>query len=180
MIDTLPSTAQDAYEKILSRVSENQKGSVKKLLQIVVGARRPLTLQEMAVALGIATSKQPKSLDEVMLNPTRLKTQIRRGCGLFVFLNHNRIYLIHQTAKEFLIGCSSSTFPLAGWKYSFDLRDIEKEMTRICVEFLRLEDVEPTTMSLVQKIEGKLNNKLDEIMNKNNYVECFAAYSAEH
>jgi uncharacterized protein with ACT and thioredoxin-like domain len=52
-IDTLPSTVGDAYEKILGRVTERQKGNVKTILRTVVGARRPLTIQEMAVALGI-------------------------------------------------------------------------------------------------------------------------------
>jgi hypothetical protein len=101
-IATLPSSVGDAYEKILSRVTAKQKGNVKKILQIVVGARRPLTVQEMAVALGIATSTGHKSLDKVQLDPIRLENNIRHWCGLFVFINHNRIYLIHQTAKEFL------------------------------------------------------------------------------
>ena len=135
-IDTLPSTVGDAYEKILSRVTEKQKGNVKKILQIVVGARRPLTIQEMAVALGIATSTQPKSLDKVELDPIWLESNIRRWCGLFVFINHARIYLIHQTAKEFLICESGSTVPLSGWKHCLNPREIEKVMTRICVDFL--------------------------------------------
>ena len=55
-IESLPSTVADAYEKILSRVTDQQKGQVQKILQVVVGARRPLAVPEMAIALGIATS----------------------------------------------------------------------------------------------------------------------------
>ena len=135
-IDTLPSTVGDAYEKILGRVTEKQKGNVKRILQIVVGARRPLTIQEMAVALGIATSTQPKSLDKVELDPIWLENNIRHWCGLFVFINHTRIYLIHQTAKEFLICESGLTVPLSGWKHCLNPRETEKVMTRICVDFL--------------------------------------------
>ena len=36
-INSFPSSVEDAYEKILSRVPEEQRGKVKKILQIVVG-----------------------------------------------------------------------------------------------------------------------------------------------
>ncbi|KAJ9654757.1 hypothetical protein H2198_006275, partial [Neophaeococcomyces mojaviensis] len=76
-IESLPSTVEDAYEKILSRVTEKQKGDVKKILQIVVGARRPLTVQEIAILLGIATSARPNSLDQAKLDPVRLKESLQ-------------------------------------------------------------------------------------------------------
>jgi hypothetical protein len=94
-IKSLPSTVEDVYEKILSRVSKKQKDSVQRILQIVVGARRPLTIKEMAIALGISTATSPKSLDKVKLNPGRLENNLRQWCGLFIFINHARIYLIH-------------------------------------------------------------------------------------
>jgi ankyrin repeat protein len=176
-IKSLPSTVEDAYEKILSRVTEKQKGNVKKILQIVVGARRPLTVQEMAIALGIATSTQPKSLDKVKLDPIRLETNIRQWCGLFIFINHARIYLIHQTAKDFLIYYSGSTVPPSGWKHCLNLQGIEKDMTRICVEFLCFEDSRPTAQFLVQKFEPY--NEIDDILDRDNHVESLLAYSAE-
>jgi hypothetical protein len=134
-IRSLPVSVEDGYEKILNRVSGDQKSHVHKILQIVVGARRPLTVQEMAIALGIATSTESKSLREVQLDPTRLRSSIRYWCGLFVFINHDRIYLIHQTAKEFLIGESRSDTSVSGWKHCLDPQGIETEMSRICVEF---------------------------------------------
>ncbi len=101
-ITSLPVSVEDAYEKILSRVSVKQKNNVHKILQLVVGARRPLTVPEMAIALGIATCTESKSsLSQVQLDPARLRDMVRDWCGLFVFINHDRIYLIHQTAKEF-------------------------------------------------------------------------------
>lgn len=52
-IESLPSTVEDAYEKIWSRVTDMQKGAVQKILQVAVGSRRPLAVAEMAIALGI-------------------------------------------------------------------------------------------------------------------------------
>ncbi len=177
-IESLPSSVEDAYEKILSRVSEKQRGNVKKILQIVVGARRPLTIQEMAIALGIATATNPKSLHEAQLDPGRLENNIRHWCGLFVFINHARIYLIHQTAKEFLICDSDSNTSLSGWQHCLDPRGMEEEMTRICVEFLCLEDVWPTATSLIQQFQKY--QRIDDLLEKDGHVQSLLVYSAEY
>ena len=61
LIALLPVSVKDAYENILSRVSEEQKSHVYKILQIIVRARRPLTVQEIAITLGIASYTESKS-----------------------------------------------------------------------------------------------------------------------
>jgi hypothetical protein len=181
-IRLLPSSVEDAYKKILDGVNEKQRGKVKKILQIVVGARRPLAVQEMAIALGIATSSEAKSLYKVQLDPERLQTHIRDWCGLFVFINHQRIYLIHQTAKEFLIGDYSPTASLSGWKHCLDRQGIETEMTRVCAEFICLEDIEPMAASLARRLR-KPENKfkvIDFFLEDDNNVQSFLVYSAEY
>jgi hypothetical protein len=177
-IQSLPSTVEDAYEKILSRVSGEQQGNMKKILQIVVGARRPLTVHEMAIALGIATSARPQSLDGVKLDAVRLERNIRDWCGLFVFINHGRIYLIHQTAKEFLVGDGGCPVPPSGWKHCLDPGGIEKNMTRICVKFLNFEDCWSTAQSLVRKF--KKDWGVEDVQDKDDHVERLWVYSAEY
>ncbi|EXJ77319.1 hypothetical protein A1O3_09545 [Capronia epimyces CBS 606.96] len=153
-IQLLPSSVEDAYEKILSRINQEQRGNVKKILQIVVGTRRPLQVEEMAIALGIATSTHAISLHKAKLDPRRLENNIRDWCGLFIFINHGRIYLIHQTAKEFLVGGSGATTFLSGWKHCLNPRGIEREMTQICVEFLSFDDVAATAKSFLREFQN--------------------------
>lgn len=153
---------------------------MKKILQIVVGARRPLTVEEMAMALGIATSTHVESLHKAKLDPIRLQNSIRSWCGLFIFINHTRIYLIHQTAKEFLI-CNSGLAtppPSPSWKHCLNRREIENIMTRICTSFLCLEDYRSAAQTLPRKFEDK--SRIDDVAEKNNHIESFFAYSAEH
>jgi ribosomal protein S16 len=121
-IESLPSSVEDAYEKILARVTSKQESQAKKILQIVVGARRPLTTEELAKALDVA------------MEPDRLREKIRRLCGLFIFFNNSRTYLIHQTAKEFLVG-SSMARP-SRWKHCFSPTETERLMARICINYL--------------------------------------------
>jgi ankyrin repeat protein len=139
-IDSLPSSVEDAYEKILAKVTPEQSNKAKTILQIVVGARRPLTTQEMAMALGVAISPRAQTAVNSGINPARLEEKIRRLCGLFVFFNNSRIYLIHQTAKEFLVGASIDGN--SSWKHCFNPSDTEKLMARICTSYLLLDDLE--------------------------------------
>ena len=100
IIDQIPTTVQEAYEKILSRSLDHERA--RNLLHLVIAALRPLTLIEMNVALAIDRwSDQERDLD---VDPEEtFELTIRELCGLFVTVKEGKIYLIHQTAREFLI-----------------------------------------------------------------------------
>ncbi|KDN66640.1 hypothetical protein CSUB01_11417 [Colletotrichum sublineola] len=142
-VDTLPITVEDAYEKILGRLNRNQRREAETLLHIVVSARRPLTLSEMDVALQLATNSADALVHEDLdLDHENLESHIRQLCGLFVFVNDNRIYLIHQTAKEFLI-THNIPFSQGGnsWKQSLYVPYSNMIMTQVCVQYLSLRDI---------------------------------------
>ncbi|KAJ9210159.1 hypothetical protein DTO166G4_8248 [Paecilomyces variotii] len=63
-IRLIPASVNTAYEMILSRVPGGQEQTARKILQIIVAARRPLTLEEMAMALGIAISSDSQTANE--------------------------------------------------------------------------------------------------------------------
>ncbi|KAK7420625.1 hypothetical protein QQZ08_010317 [Neonectria magnoliae] len=142
-IDSLPSTVEDAYEKILSRHDRGRREEVETLLHIVVGARRPLTLGEMDVAFQLATdSPDATAQKDLELIADRIKSDIRQLCGLFGFISDNRIYLIHQTAKEFLVakeGVKNSTGKL--WRHSLRGQFSNQIMMQICVQYLSFSDI---------------------------------------
>ncbi|KGO57587.1 hypothetical protein PEX2_020310 [Penicillium expansum] len=137
----IPSSVSEAYQKILSRVPPNQKSIVKKVLQIIIGARRPLTIAEMAEALDLALSShiQPQPAAQARIDPLQLERKLRHLCGLFVFVKNSKIYLIHQTAREFLIKKANSDD--VNFSYSSALNDIEKQMALLCVQYLLLENL---------------------------------------
>jgi hypothetical protein len=93
---------EHAYEKILGRVDKEDELTVKQILQIVVGARRPLTINEMAIALGIATSTDADWLATVKVDHEGLGDRIRDLCGLFIFINHSKVYPIHPNRQRIL------------------------------------------------------------------------------
>ncbi|KAJ5712190.1 hypothetical protein N7493_008658 [Penicillium malachiteum] len=139
-IQVIPRSVDEAYEKILSRVPSRQVEVARKILQLIVAARRPLTTAEMAMALGIAISPQSLTAAEAGLESSQVDKKLRRLCGLFVFINNSKIYLIHQTAREFLIQKSRSNS--ANYLYSWSLTDTEDQMAVICLRYLLMEDLE--------------------------------------
>ncbi|KAJ9603646.1 hypothetical protein H2200_011832 [Cladophialophora chaetospira] len=138
VIDSLPSSVEAAYEGILNKITQSQRPTATLILEIIVGARRPLTIGEMALALGAAGNSPDSSLlvnDDI--DVSHLERQIRVWCGLFIFVNHARLYLIHQTAKEFLLTASNKeTVGVYHWNLCLDSMIVEKKMALICARFL--------------------------------------------
>jgi ankyrin repeat domain-containing protein 50 len=133
IIGTLPITVDQAYEAILSKIRDKDSKRTQKLLNIIVVAKRPLTLKEMNIALAI--EDHHRSYEDLDLeNEARFESTVRNVCGLFVSIIDQKVYLIHQTAKEFLI--AKSEVLLGGWKHSLDPMESELLMARICITYL--------------------------------------------
>ncbi|CAI7594286.1 unnamed protein product [Penicillium pancosmium] len=137
-IQMIPPSVNDAYNKILSRVPSAQLDTVRKVLQIIVAARRPLTTEEMAMALGIATSPELRTVEEAGLDSSLIHQKLRRLCGLFVFVKNSKFYLIHQTAREFLL--AESNLNEAGLIFSWRLSEAEDQIARVCMRYLLMKD----------------------------------------
>lgn len=77
------------------------------LLQLIVAATRPLSLQEVNIALTLATQKPSyksyEALDQDLWPQKNFKSIVRNICGLFVSIHDGKVSLIHQTAREFLV-----------------------------------------------------------------------------
>ena len=98
VIDVLPESVDAGHTAILDRSRDVRQ--TKRLLHIVLAAKRPLTVEETNVAFNMI--EKCKSYDDLDLESTlSFKKRIRNLFGLFVSLTDSRVYLIHQTAKGF-------------------------------------------------------------------------------
>ena len=133
VINTLPATVDQAYEAILSKAKDQRRA--RKILYIIVAAIRPLTLKEISIALAIEDyHRSYEDLDLNLQNEARLATTIRNLCGLFVNVIDQKVYLIHQTAKDFLVAKDQAL--LGGWKHSISPVESSFLMARICITYL--------------------------------------------
>ncbi|KAK3358089.1 hypothetical protein B0T25DRAFT_176671 [Lasiosphaeria hispida] len=142
----LPQTVDEAYDKILSKSGDSSMAL--KMLHIIVAAARPLTLAEMGLAL--ALQKGHRSYNDLHLKPEdRLRDDVRGFCGLFVMIIDSRVYLLHQTAREFLVHdehdeASSPQGAHGNLKWKYVLRPQESHciLAEICVWHLLLAEFE--------------------------------------
>ena len=132
LISQIPTNLNTMYEKILGK-SPSPKDA-QKILYIILGAIRPLSLAEMNIAFVIKPEDQ--GYEDLELEPTIERT-IRNLCGLFVKVVDSKIYLVHQTAREFLLNINNSNVgDLNTWQNSLDLLEADNILAQICITYL--------------------------------------------
>ncbi|KAI9148347.1 Non-reducing end alpha-L-arabinofuranosidase BoGH43A [Paramyrothecium foliicola] len=166
----LPPTIDHAYEMILSKSTDAV--TAKRLLHIVVAAARPLTLLEMGFALTVRENDRSyKSMD--LKSEYRLREYLREICGLFVSVIDSRIYLLHQTAKEFLVRKEMADVQEVGsnkfeWKSTFSPQESHKILSQVCMWHLLFTEFD--------------DEPLEDIYEMPEYLDAhiFLEYSARH
>ncbi|KAK3984418.1 hypothetical protein QBC44DRAFT_301381 [Cladorrhinum sp. PSN332] len=158
----LPQTVDEAYDRILSKSSDLERA--KKMLHITVAAARPLTLQEMNLALALLGGHL--SYNELDPRPKGiLREDVRDICGLFVTIINSKIYLLHQTAREFLVrnpGINSpqGTPKALKWKYALQPQESHGILANICIQHLLFEEFETHPLgentALSQYVKGHI------------------------
>jgi hypothetical protein len=156
VLDTIPQNLEEAYERILGRC---KGGTAKRILNIVVASQRPLTLGEIDVALEVnealerSSDPAPSSLSfkDLDCEGLRRKKTIRNACGLFVSIVDSQVFLIHQTAKEFLLRKGGKLSEEGRWKSSIDIRDAHRILSMICVKYLLLPEIQDYSGPLYEK-----------------------------
>ncbi|KAJ5203914.1 uncharacterized protein N7498_004793 [Penicillium cinerascens] len=137
-LSTLPRELNQVYESILDR-SPDPKNLVK-LLSIIVASQRPLSLTELNMALSIRPSDRSRVDVQPRWQPN-MSRRIKGVCGPFVRIIHGRVYLVHQTAKEFLL-CPSNferSSPFS-WEHRLELPQAHLELAQICIWYLAFDD----------------------------------------
>lgn len=140
IIDKPPSSVNKAYETLLMRVDDGDKEAVRIVLHLTMAARRPLTLCEMNLALNIRI--RPEISDEESLELStddEFKQWLLHTCGFFVTIYDDRVYFIHQTAKEFLLRPHlENSKSDGGWYHSITDRNAERMIAESCIAYLGL------------------------------------------
>lgn len=89
---TLPKGVNEAYEKILSKSTNDLMA--RKALTIVLAASRPLTLGELNIAMNM--NEDVKSFRDLDLEDEgSFQESLRSWCGLFLLVHHGKVYFLH-------------------------------------------------------------------------------------
>ena len=171
IIGSMPRSIEEAYETILVRVEKRGFASqARRLLHVVLGAEMPLTLAEMNNAMAIDDEIVEngcfKTYKACSLEPEdAFRVRIRNLCGLFVSIAESRIYLIHQTAKNFLVQTQPCNIPRSClWKGSFDPVESNMIILKICISYILSEELaQPVSAENMKYFRNKIKPDIDFI-----------------
>lgn len=91
------------------------------------------------LSLATALNREGQSHDDIldeMESIDRFKTTLRDLCSLIVVIVDNKVYLLHQTVKEFLIQDSLQPGNSRSWKHAFAVTESSTVLAEICVWYL--------------------------------------------
>ncbi|KAF7891251.1 uncharacterized protein EAF02_001576 [Botrytis sinoallii] len=137
---TLPITVEQVYEAILNK--SPRRSDTEKLLHIIVGAERPLSTDEINVAMNIKVCYNgSQTFEDICLEDSkRYPGMIRNLCGLFIQIVNSKVYLIHQTAKEFLIENKQNEREHGSWKHCIQPDISQRILAEACISYLFLDN----------------------------------------
>ena len=130
----LPRKAYDAYEGILK--NSPSPNDARRILHIILGARRPFSLAEMSVALAHGNSRDEGSFAGEIIPVDDMEPHLRNVCGLFVTVVDGKVYLLQQTAREFLV-CDHSALRTA-WNKLLSKPNDETSITNLIKNYLAM------------------------------------------
>ena len=174
LIDNLPDDTQGSYEVLLQKCPDPV--FAKKVLQIVLVAARPLTLTEIDVALNV--NEQTSSYANLeQEGSSRLQEILPSRCGLMVSIIQSKVYFIHQTVKEFLLGKVGSERPAGRvWQQSLELRESHHLMAEICLRSISFSEVQLDQANLCNALLPEDHRKMEPNAYCQRYI--FLSYSA--
>jgi hypothetical protein len=179
-IRSMPPTVDDAYEEILKRSPNISRA--RKLLHIIVAAVRPLTLKEINLALAI--KEESHSQEELELKQEEdFKNIVTNLCGLFVAVFDSKVYLIHQTAKEFLVKDDAIRPSTMGiWKYSLEPKESDLILAKICMRYLCFAEFEsdPLVIPGERRFTTEAWKYIDQYKERHAFLEYSARQWTSH
>ena len=159
LINNLPDDIKGSYEVLLHKCPDPV--FARKVLQIVLVAARPLTLTEMDVELN--ANEQTSSYATLeQEGPSRLQETLPSRCGLMISIVQSKVYFIHQTLKEFLLGKSGSERPAGRvWQQSLELEESHHLLAKICLRSISFSEVKLHRASLCNALLPKDAREMD-------------------
>ncbi|EPE05618.1 ankyrin repeat protein [Ophiostoma piceae UAMH 11346] len=127
---SLPRQLDDIYSRILENIPDDNTAVTQNILKWVVMAFRPLTVSELAAAVGLHSTETISAKEAV--------TVYISICSHLLSISQDTVRLVHQSAKDFLVnrphtrGNEARSLKIAP-------QTAHAEMTQLCISILESE-----------------------------------------
>lgn len=149
IIDSLPRTLTETYEHFLHGIPLDSQPLARTLLHFLVGSSRPLTLEEMRIIEAIKSHHHTLADIDEEAQPNIQET-IEGVLGPLIRIWDSRIYLVHQSLKEFLTTLSTKTENPLSVLYGVDPCKASLLLGEACVKYLLLDDFRKDLFAMEQ------------------------------
>ncbi|KAF3016862.1 hypothetical protein E8E14_012124 [Neopestalotiopsis sp. 37M] len=143
-----PRDLSETYTRILQKCTDPKK--TRKAFAIMLAAQRPLKISEFNVAMNLQSDQQ--DFEDLDLEPNEVfASKLPSWCGLLISIHYEKVYFLHQTAREFLLESSSTgpgflfedsspikARPDQDWHHSISSRYAHTVLAEQCVFYLKL------------------------------------------
>ncbi|KAF3013318.1 hypothetical protein E8E14_011258 [Neopestalotiopsis sp. 37M] len=134
VVDNIPATLEMTYQTFLAAIPESEADTATRLLRLMLGNMRPLTIPEVSIAFTITWDHQDTAQISRSAPFSMLRT-LQLVLGAFVRISESKVSLLHQTMKEFLLN------PAMGIKqYAITAEECDLYMSIACARYLLLSD----------------------------------------
>ena len=150
-INHVPRNLDTTYDKLVGRILPQHERAARSLFHIILAANTPLHIRALYPALVIATRK-PGQGGRLPMIPKKEDDEVteylKTISGNFVSILDYRVYLLHQTARDFLVATEGPgitpqvppTHKDGIWMRAFKPTDSHALLARTCMTFLLFED----------------------------------------
>ncbi|CAI7577913.1 unnamed protein product [Penicillium glandicola] len=184
LLNNMPSKLSEAYERILGRSKCQEE--TERLLEIILAAARPLTLDEANVALTLALAEEDfishATLENDLWPKNNFESIVKGLSGLFISVHDSKLFFIHQTAREFLIDSSGR----GTWAGRLSMSKSSRTISRTCFRFLMLPDLSALIFSMFPDLRAFILGRasqgimdITEILTLE-HLPPFFSYAADH
>ncbi|WYZ45915.1 hypothetical protein EsH8_IX_000140 [Colletotrichum jinshuiense] len=153
-LKVLPADLDQLYETALSDVED--RGASIKLLQIVLAATRPLTLEEINMALNIGPEHDTVKDLLSDIEPDMEYTVKRLG-GFFLRIMNSTVYLVHQTARDFLL--ENVNTKSTAWRHCINISEGHSVLAQSAIRFLLLDGWPSRDMTPSRECDVQVSNR---------------------
>ncbi|KAH9877542.1 hypothetical protein IAQ61_002909 [Plenodomus lingam] len=146
IINTFPENLEATYSRFLREIPPNNQEDARKILQLLIGSSRPLTLEEMDTAFTIQRKHEalPDLLNDRQFS---ISSTLQDIVGSFVRINgvqssarDSTVSLIHQSAKEYLTDLALRSADKTVQSLAIPLPEAALSISQSCMRYLLLKE----------------------------------------
>jgi len=125
----------ERYDKILDKIPQDARSDAMKLFKWLIIARRPLSLKEASIAIGLKDTHTSLDMLQCDIDRDMGPDKLRKLCGPLIHVDESigRVTLLHYSVQEYLTNTASTR--LDNW-WRITLQDASLQIARDCITFL--------------------------------------------